>query len=131
MCRYLWKTAFILTNFPFFLMFCIRYCNFLVNEIARLFLGLYVQDDIIQNNSHPKPNLKIVYSLLKNMSLCWTGAHRDTRYQKFNSFFWREVNISKKNFFDKPIWFDIKFNFFRIESIICKPFLKRLTSKYF
>ena len=87
MCRYLWKTAFILINFPFFLMFCIGYCNFLVNEIARLFLGLYVQDDIIQNNSHPKPNLKIVYSSLKNMSLCGTGAHRDTKYQKFNSFF--------------------------------------------
>ena len=74
-------------KFPFFLMFCIGYCNFLVNEIARLFLGLYMLDDIIQNNSHPKPNLKIVYCSLKNMSLCGTGAHRDAKYQKFNSFF--------------------------------------------
>ena len=86
MCRYLWETACFQINFPFFLMLSLGCCNFLVNKIVRLFLGLYVQNDIVQNNSHPKPNLKIVYCSLKNMSLCGIGVHRETKCQKFNSF---------------------------------------------
>ena len=34
-----------------------------------LFLGLYVENNNIQNNSRSKPNYKILYCSLKNMSL--------------------------------------------------------------
>ena len=87
MCRYLWKTAGSQINFPFILIFCLRCCNFLPNITVRLVLGLYVQNNIIQNNFRPKPNYKIAYYSLKNMSLGGIGARGDTKRQNFNSFF--------------------------------------------
>ena len=35
--------------------------NFLENKTVRDVLELYMKNNIIQNNSHPKPNHKIVY----------------------------------------------------------------------
>ena len=35
--------------------------NFLANKTVRDVSELYVKNNIIQNNSHPKPNYKIVY----------------------------------------------------------------------
>ena len=61
MCGYIWKTACPQITFPFFLIFCLRCCNFLANITVRLFLGLNVWNNIIQNDSRQKPNYKLVY----------------------------------------------------------------------
>ena len=59
----------------------------LANKTTRLVLGLYVQNNIIQNNSHPKSNYKFVYSSLKNMALSGIGARENIKCQNFDSFF--------------------------------------------
>ena len=99
--------------------------NFLTNITVRLVLKLYEQNNIIQNNSRLKTYYKIVYFSLKNVSLRGIGTREGTKCQYFNSL------ISRKGkFFGKPIWFDVKTYFFRIESIFCKLFLNRLISKF-
>ena len=49
-------------------------------------LGLYVQNNNIQNNSRAKPNYKIVSYSLKNMPLSKIGARGDTKCQNFDRF---------------------------------------------
>ena len=80
--------------------------NFLANKTVRLVLGPYVKNNIIQNNSRPKPNYKIVYCPLKTISLCGIGACGDTKCQNSNSksFLEKEKERSQKDkVFGKPI----------------------------
>ena len=43
-------------------------------------------NNIIQNNSHQKPNYKIVYCSLKDMLLQGIRPCGDTKYQSFDNF---------------------------------------------
>ena len=64
-----------------------------------LVLGLYVQDNNIQNNSRLKQNFRFVYCCLKNISLHGIGAGRDTKCQNV----FMMANISKTKRFFEPI----------------------------
>ena len=56
--------------------------NFLANKTVRLALGLYGQNNMIQNNSCSKLNLKIVYCSLKSVSLVGIGARGDSSFEE-------------------------------------------------
>ena len=57
----------------------------LANKTARFFLELYLQNNIIQNNSRPKPDYKIIYCFSKHMLLRGIRPRGNTKYQKFDN----------------------------------------------
>ena len=64
-----------------------RCCNFFVNITVRLVPGWNILNNIIQNNSRPKPNYKIVYCSLKSILLRGIVARGDTKSKNLHSFF--------------------------------------------
>ena len=99
----------------------------LANKTVSLFLGLHVQNNIIQNNLCAKPNHKIVYCSLKSMLLRGIRARGATKYENFDNF----LKIGKHLEKEKVKLSDLKskFIFFRIECMFCKLFPKN-TNQY-
>ena len=103
--------------------------NFLANKTARLVLGLYVSDNIIQNNSPPK---------LQNFSLFFENHVPKLNWSLWRhkipkrwQLFWKNEDISKRKRFwwTDLIWCQSYFfhNFFSKASF-ADPFQKRLNS---
>ena len=53
-------------------------------------------NNIIQNNSSPKPNYKIAYYSLKHMLLRGIRARGDTKYQNFDNIFKDRLTSRKR-----------------------------------
>ena len=100
---------------------------FLRTKLWGLFKNYVCKINVIQNKLHPKPNDKIVYCCLKNMSGHGIGVRRDTKFQQL---LWRKVNILKRNFLANQSNLISKFIFSELKVFFEIPFSKRLTSEF-
>ena len=101
------ETACSQIDFPSFLMFCLGYFKFLASITVRLVLGFNMLNNIIQNNSRPKPNYNSLFPLENHVTTRNKSLWRH-KMPKLQQLLWRELNISIKKVFDKPISFDVK-----------------------
>ena len=67
------ETACSQIDFPSFLMFCLGYCKFLESITVRLVLGFNELNNIVQNNSRPKPHYNCLLPL-ENHATTWNKS---------------------------------------------------------
>ena len=123
-CSYLWETACSQINFPFFLMFCLWCSNFLANINVKPVLGLNVWNDVTLNNSHPKPDYKIVYCSVKSMWNCRIGARGIEKAKTSTASLKRGKYLEKKSFWVNLSDLMSKFIFSELKAFFANLFSK-------
>lgn len=89
-------------------------------------LRLYLQNSIIQNNSHPRQNCKSVYCSLKNMSLHGIAAMEIQNATTSTTFLKKGEYLENEKFLLSLS--DIKVYFFlELKAFLAKLFSKRLS----